>query len=397
MNTRSICMLIFLILTTYLPGISQDFSIYGYSKYMFSSTSYPGISSRLNDHLIHTRLNSRWFIQDNLTTAMECRLRSISGDSPAKFPGFRSTIQSAYEFGDLDVFLWDKHRSLGYAEIDRLYLEYNRNNLQITLGRQRVAWGTTLVWNITDLFNPMSVLEFDYEEKPGSDALRVQYFTGPVSRLELVIKPGEDKFGTTVAGLWATNAFEYDLYILGAYFQDRWTLGGAWAGAVLDGGFRGELKLIEAMSDCHNDLPNLYTKCPIPYYRDKGSIISATISVDYTFSNSFYVHTETLYNSNGLKENAGLYLPDAQRAGMLSPSRWSLFQEFAYDLTPLVRTSIFAICNPDDQSSVIVPMIDWSIITNWDLTLVGILADGKEYSEFGGYGSSGFVRIKFSF
>ena len=35
-----------------------------------------------------------------------------------------------------------------------------------------------LVWNPNDLFNAFSFVDFDYEERPGSDALRIQKYTG---------------------------------------------------------------------------------------------------------------------------------------------------------------------------------------------------------------------------
>ena len=62
-----------------------------------------------------------------------------------------------------------------------------------------------MVWNITDLFNPQSVLDFDYEEKPGSDAIRIQYFTGVIGRLEFVFKPAPNKEDQSLAVLLLMN------------------------------------------------------------------------------------------------------------------------------------------------------------------------------------------------
>ncbi len=394
---KIITTLILIALTGFTSLQGQDYALFGYTKYMFSSTRYPGMQNRLNDHLVHSRINTRWYPGDALSAAMEIRFRAIAGDSPGDYPDFKGSIQSNYAFMDLDGFLWEEKNTLGYGEIDRLHVDYIHGNLQMTLGRQRIAWGTTLVWNLTDLFNPMSILDFDYEEKPGVDALRLQYFTGPVSRMELVFKPGKDMYETTIAALWSTNAFAYDFFLLSALRNHRWVLGGAWAGDVKGGGFRGEVTYSAPPSEGPGNSRAPLKGTNDPFQQEKDPVLSTSISADYTFSNSFYVHSEILHNSNGLTGNAGVFQSEALNAGLLSPARWSLFQEFAYDITPLIRSSLFTIYNPDDGSSITVPMLDWSVKTNWDVTLVAFLTNGKARSEYGGYGEGLFARVKFSF
>ena len=121
------------------------------------------------------------------------------------------------------------------------------------------------------------------------------------------------------------------------------------------------------------------------------------LSADYAFSNSFYVHTEALYNRSGLTQNAGLYQTQAQQLGLLTVSRWSLFQEFAYDLHPLVRLDVFALFNPNDRSYLIAPSVSWSALTNLDLYLIGFFSGGNALSEFGSFGRAAFCRLKWSF
>ena len=57
-----------------------------------------------------------------------------------------------------------------YTNIDRLNLSYTFNKLEIQIGRQRVNWGISSVWTPNDIFNSSSFINFDYAEKPGSDA-----------------------------------------------------------------------------------------------------------------------------------------------------------------------------------------------------------------------------------
>jgi hypothetical protein len=63
----------------------------------------------------------------------------------------------------------------------------------------------------------------------------------------------------------------------------------------------------------------------------------------------------------------------------------------------LIRGSLFGIFNPDDKSYVIVPSASYSVITNLDLYVIALLFDGDNLTQYGDYGSSIYLRIKYSF
>lgn len=392
-----ILLYIFLLSPFPLWAQSSSYEISGYVKYLSSVADYPGIEGTLYDQLVHARINTAWYPTDSLRGEMDIRLRGFYGDSIENIPGFSEEIKTDYDFTNLDDVMWESRKSLGYGQIDRLWLDYTKQDLQITIGRQRIAWGTALVWNVIDLFNPKSVLDFDYEEKPGVDAFRMQYYTGAISKVEFSVKPGKDSEHYTLASLYSINISGYDFYGVVGVRNNRWIVGGAWAGSVLDGGFRGEL--LVSQSPDRDPSRDHYTS-PLPpdsIFASDKTVVSFVLSGDYTFSNSFYIHTELLYNSNGKKENAGLFHEEASDAGMLSPARWSIYQEFAYDITPLTRATLFGIYNPDDNSSIIVPMLSRSLSTNLDLLIIGFLPSGDQKSEYGIYGKSINLRLKYSF
>ena len=95
------------------------------------------------------------------------------------------------------------------------------------------------------------------------------------------------------------NIFEYDFFITGARQNNRYILYGAWSGDIAEAGLHGEFKISKAPN---KDVPTEY---PIhnSYESDlteyKKTVFSAVLSEDYTCTNTFYIHTETLYNSNG--------------------------------------------------------------------------------------------------
>ncbi|MCK7542259.1 MAG: hypothetical protein MZV63_70990 [Marinilabiliales bacterium] len=62
--------------------------------------------------------------------------------------------------------------------IDRASVDFTAGTLQVSAGRQRINWSQALVWNPNDIFNTYSSFDFDYMERPGSDAVRVDLLTG---------------------------------------------------------------------------------------------------------------------------------------------------------------------------------------------------------------------------
>jgi hypothetical protein len=367
----------------------SPYEINGYVKYLFSSAKYPEVSERYDDHLIHARLNTHWYPVDNFKAVMEMRFRAYYGESVENIPNFKDQIKGNYDYLNLDAVLWNKKKTVGYGEIDRLYLDWNYKEVQLTLGRQRIAWGTSWVWNPTDIFNPQSVLDFDYEERPAVDAFHLQYYTGAVSKVEAAFKPAKEKKNIIAAGLISNNFSNYDFNIIGGVKKEKWFTGFSWAGDIYGAGFRGEFILNQGRKT-NVQFTNLTLGSDNPYY-------SFVLSGDYTFQNSFYIHTEVLHNSIGIKRYTLLYQKPAIDFGLLTAARWSVYQEFAYDFHPLIRGSVFGIFNTDDKSLAIVPSVSYSVITNLDLILLVMYFHGDAFTEYGSYGSTVFFRAKYSF
>ena len=394
MKTKLIIILLFTVKISFAQLSAFDYN--GYAKYLFSTSKIPRIDDRLNDNLIHLRLNTKLYANENLTAALELRFRAFYGESVEKIPNYKQLIQTQHDFAELNVILWDSDKSLGYIEADRLWINYHSGNLDATVGRQRIAWGTCWVWNPTDLFNPQNVLNFDYEELPATDALRAQYYTGAVTKFDVTYKPAKDANNQIIAGLWSLSEWDYDINLIAGMRFKRWLTGFSWAGDILDAGFRGEVLVTQAPDE--PDTNSLYQQIGESSLSswDKP-IVSVALSGDYTFPNTFYIHTEILYNNNGKTSNTLLFQEEALGLGMLSAARWSLYQEFSYDITPLLRGTLYGIFNPDDKSFVIVPSINYSVITNLDLYLISLFFEGDTLTQYGEYGTAFYARIKFSF
>lgn len=332
---------------------------------------------------IHNRVNFRWFASNEFTFALEARNRLYFGQMIREFPDYKTIVDTDNGYFDLGAVLASGDGYLLHSVIDRLYFDYTKNNWQIRVGRQRINWGVNLVWNPNDIFNSFSYFDFDYEERPGTDAVKIQYYTGVTSSAELVYKLGHDKNEMALAGLYRFSKFNYDFQMMGGWVGKDWVVGGGWSGDIKGGGFRGELSYFT------------------PREKNNGSkeALVASVSGDYTFKNSLYLHTGVLFNSHGLKGKAGgrSFFDQELTAKMLSLAMYNVFGQFSFPVTPIFSAGFSAIVNPSDGSSYLGPSLTWSIANNWEFLINSQLFLGEPGSEYGDYGKAVFARLKWAF
>jgi len=357
----------------------KNWAVTGYVKnlqtLLFVENNY------LQDNLIHNRLNFRWFVDDDWTFRADLRSRFFWGDLVKLNPQYgESTDQASNDWLDLSVVPLNENNLVFHSVLDRLYLEYSKDNWEIRLGRQRVNWGISTVWNPNDIFNAFSFTDFDYEERPGSDAVRVKYYTGVASSVELVVKGFDDFDEAVMAGMWKFNQWSYDFQVLAGIVQQDFALGAGWAGNIGNAGFKGELTYF------------------LPMEEARTSAFAMALGVDYAFSNSLYLNIGYLYNGSGTTDGGvgGLFSFQLS-ARNLYPYKHAFFVQQSYPLTPLLNTSLAFIYSPVAVHPLFInPVFTYSIKENWDLDLVGQIV----FNEDEGYKSpvqAVFLRTKFSF
>ncbi len=77
---------------------------------------------------------------------------------------------------DMSWNIVEKQSFLLNTTIDRLWFDLHFNKFQVTVGRQRINWGQTFVWNPNDIFNAYSFFDFDYVERPEAMLSGFSYF-----------------------------------------------------------------------------------------------------------------------------------------------------------------------------------------------------------------------------
>jgi hypothetical protein len=353
-------------LSLLLPGASfvqaaQGIDLGGYlqgSLLQFRATD-TSVDNRKEQHeyRLHNRLNLRWDISGGFSLHGGLRTRLFSGDLLRSSPEYANGLRRDPGLVDLSATLVNQDNLLIHTSVDRLFLEWDRNDWLIRAGRQRVNWGINMITNPNDIFNIYSIYAIDYPERPGSDAIRIQRFTGVGSRVELAVSPGQQRRQTVAAVLYGFNFNGYDIQYMGGYYRDKLAVGGGWAGNLLSAGLKGETMLFHDLNRKEADgQPN--------------TNVIVAVSLDYMFENGLLVITELLYNKNGGKRNYQLFGTGIS-ADNPSFTRYQAATQISYLLHPLVNSSLTGIYFLREEALFLSPSISWSVSNNLDLSFLG--------------------------
>lgn len=333
---------------------------------------------------IRNRLDFRWYPWD-LSLHIGMRNNFSYGQIPTLYNTFLDDI-IAQDAGYLDMTRMIANDTSYYitTNFDRFSLSYSAGSFQATIGRQRINWGINYVWNPNDIFNTFDYFDFDYVERPGCDAVHLQYYTGATSSVEAAVKI-DSKERLTLAGMYRFNKWYYDFQFLGGYMTGDYVFGAGWSGSIRGAGFNGE------MSYFH----------PQENFADTSGILLGSIGANYTFKNSLMVQISGLYNSDGTTGPAGMgasfFVNREISAKSFTLAKYSLFGNISYPITPLINASLAGMFNPSDKSVFAGPTIDISLTSNISFLITAQMFFGEDGTEFGDYGKLAYGRLKWSF
>lgn len=377
---------IFFLVTTSFYG-QENWMLKGYLKGLASAQSVDD-GDWLLEGVVHNRMDLIWYMSNKFTFTAGLRNRVIAGNTVSSIPDYGSFVGRDNGYFDLTWVWADQENWIGISQFDRFMLDYTTGNFQVTLGRQRINWGQTFVWNPNDLFNSYSYFDFDYEEKPGSDALRMQYYIGESSKLELSTSLDADG-KITSSLLYRFNTKGYDIQFLsGIYTETDVVLGGGFSGSIAGGGFSGEFTYFHPVED-----------------GDDSGKATMTLHYDYTFKSSLNLQFETLYNGFGADDMSGgleeVLFQDLSPKNLF-PTKWALFGSGGYDLNPLWRLTISGIYGPIGNFMYVGPTINYIMADNMELAGIGQFYYMDEIQDSMGNplvnsGYAVFIRYKWSF
>jgi hypothetical protein len=289
-----------------------------------------------------------------------------------KYPG---------ESEDLSITWVEMDNMLLYSNIDRLWVEYGASQWNARIGRQRINWGIGTLWNPNDIFNTYNFLDFDYEERPASDAIKAQYLFGNMSNVEIAVARTGDSVNNSIAAVkYFTNKWNYDFQLLGGSYLAQPTLGAGWAGSIGDAGFKGESQ----------------------YFFAKDSLpgqLNFMMETDYIFGKGWYVNAGGLLNTEGIDEpiteSAIATFTLTPRNPM--PTKWNIYTGFSKEVTPLFMVNASIVYAPQTNLLMILPTLQYNLATNIDVNLVGQSFFAEQPTGFEGMVHRLYLRLKWSF
>ena len=287
-------------------------------------------------------------------------LRSINADTPFDIQ------TNAKNYGQGEVF----------GRMHRFYVGYGDEKHNLILGVQKVTLGVGRIWTPTDLFNPRNPLALEPDQIYGNFALSYTYALGELSQVMGVVAKREDnsyKYAGRIKGNIAIGDIALDIFSS----NDAQMIAYEIEGNLFDTG-------IEWRSEGG-------------YYKDKlldRSFYQTILGADYGFVNGLTVMAEWLHSSKTYTTNEVLNFQESSLGYNRHLSSDYLGASAYYDFNLLYSGALSVIHSPEDQSSFISPLIEYSISDDASVAIGAMVYAGDDESEFGSGDNSFYLRIK---
>ncbi|OIN24137.1 hypothetical protein [Vibrio barjaei] len=370
-----------------IPGLQpeKDWDLTGYVKYM-ATGGIPEHGENTLDHLIHQRFNYEYRFSSSFRFNAGMRNRVLAGDSLSA-PYYSEIIAADNGYFDLSRNLVDNDNMIINSQFDRLYFDWKGDDWSSRIGRYRVNWAMNTIWNPNDLYNSYSIYDFDYEERPGTDAISLSRKLGFASSIDFVYSPNKDSNLQRYSARYLFNHNGWDMQVLAGRSGLDYVVGGGFAGDINGAGFRGELTWFDPWKSEYQG--QSYEKT-----------IVSSIETDYSFGGrrNWIGRASVLYISEPQQAvDAAVYLTLPLTARTLSFTKFTGYADLGFDITPLSRFTVSG-SYYQDGSFFVGLSNSYSLSDDWQLLTVLQRFDGSSGSLFGATPSTLlFANIKWSF
>jgi len=290
----------------------------------------------------------------------------------------------AQEPGPPTYFHWDQRLVKGDdAWLDwsvyRAWAAYENDRLKVTLGRQRLAFGSALFYSPMDIFNPVSPLSLEPEERVGIDGASLELELGPSSYLDFAYGLGQVVDESRFAAYCKTTVQTFDLHFLAARIFRDWVLGFAFSGNVKDG--------------------NLYGEATYTILENDRNFVRTTLGYQYSFANSLFITGEYYHNDGVISKTAmnDSSIIFSQSNALATLDRNFLGASVGFDLDPLLRFNSALIWDRDAGSFFIGPSFSYSAPHSITIQAGTQLFGGTQKGDFGLMPNFHWGRIRWDF
>ena len=267
----------------------------------------------------------------------------------------------------------------------RGFVSLHHGPATLTVGRQRIGWGTARFWSPMDMFNPISPLQIESEERQGVDAALLEFSSKGALRWSAVYAP-QDGFPRSTSALRLSRTIHnYDFDVAAARFGQDWTAGFDVAGQIRGAGLRGELT--------YRWRRPIAGSAPV----SARDALRLTAGGDYAFANGLYLVGEYFYNqgqpdvspNRALDPNALLRFSDE----IFTLQRHFLSAGASYPITPLWKLETYVVGDMAGPSAVVLPRLSHNLSANTDLGFGAQLFTSSRTGEFHGLSDVVYVEL----
>lgn len=269
---------------------------------------------------------------------------------------------------DLHHVILDRDHAYWDTSLYRAYASFRSSTTTLTVGRQRIGWGTARFWSPADVFNPLNPLQIEAQERQGVDGAYFEWDVASNLTWSTAVLPQNRWAEGTVATRASTHVSGFDLAGFVGQFEEDWSAGGEIAGQVGGAGVRGEVTYRWRDES-----------------RPEDDALRFTVGADYAFPNTFYLVGEYFYNQ-GQPGVGPEFDPTALlifSSEIFTLNRHFLSAGIGYDVTPLFHIDTYAVWDVAGGSLFLMPQARYNLTSNTDLTVGGQFFTGGDGSEFG--------------
>jgi hypothetical protein len=356
----------------------------GYQKLLNILQSDPVTKDHHNINFLHNRIQWEFYPHAAWKIKLHARTRFFFGESLLINTGLQNSLKDASPLLNLSFNWLNENALLANTQLDRASLEWGNDKVQISLGRQRVNWGIHNIWNPNDLFNAYNLLDFDYEERPGSDLVRLRWDPGWNSRWELAYQPARKINQAIGAVRYSWNQALYDFQVVAGQYRSDLVIGAGWAGSLGQTGFKGEMSWF---------IPGIIAKSHL-----KNNLSIAWMS-DYSWGNAWYGSVAALYQSAPQASIPGIPVTGSGSLSPrnLSPFRWTFYTGLSKVLADRWSLNGSALYGPWDKAVILLPSVGFDISERMDADLTAQLFWYKPADELIHLTNAYYLRCKYSF
>ena len=264
--------------------------------------------------------------------------------------GLLSATRPGDDWLGIDWTIHDSQHVVWRQRVDRLNVALSGGAWSLRVGRQAISWATTLLLTPADPFVPLDPSDPFREYRRGVDAARLQWYPGPLSVVDVVVRPASTPYGNTTTALarGKTTVAGWELSAWGGAVHDAPGAGAGLTRSVGGSALRAEVTLRE-------DSPG-------------GLVVRGAVGLDRRVSlagRDLYGVIE--YQHDGFGAASATELPavalsrPAARGEMQVLGEDEAATQLTYQLHPLLELELLALWNLRDGSGLVAPAATLSV------------------------------------